>query len=256
MPSAFPIQVKELKVVKDKTILDGVNVDIPYGQLTVIMGPNGSGKTTLMRSMVGLEASAIGQTAFDGRLITEYSQGQVSKLLTWVPQGIEIPFRITVMEMIVLGRFPHHRGFPTYADRGIAMSNLETMGMIEFADRPVNELSAGEKHRVQIARALAQETPFIFLDEPCAHLDIGASMALLRTLGELAPAKRAILISMHDLFLTKEFAHKVALLDAGRLIGFGSPDEIMEASVLRKIYKLDSSGGGAPLFKYLGIKDD
>ncbi len=219
--------------------VNGVSLDAPRGALTAIVGPNGSGKSTLVRALLGRLAPERGHVTIDGTSITTLSRLDMAKRVALVPQREEPAFPLVVRDFIALGRYAHGGMFSgeTPADRDAIERAAQRTGSVEYLARRTIELSGGEWQRVRIARALAQGGEALVLDEPTAFLDVAHEMALFELLDALARDGRAVLLVSHQLNLVARFATRIALLHAGAVAAFGSPDDVMRGDLLERVYE-------------------
>ncbi len=218
-----------------------VSLRVGKGEVVALIGPNGAGKTTLLRAASGVLGSRSGQVRLDGCDLTSLSITQRARRLAVVPQARELPTVFTVRQTVLLGRTPYlgWLGQTSPADQERVLWALERTQTLELADRRIGELSGGEQQRVLLARALAQDTPILLLDEPTAHLDLKHQSILLKLVQELArEQKLAVLMALHDLNLTALYADRVALLVDGCLTSLGTPDEVLTADNLIRAYQV------------------
>ncbi|MEO8576880.1 MAG: ABC transporter ATP-binding protein [Gemmatimonadales bacterium] len=218
--------------------LDGVSFESGEGRVTAVAGPNGSGKSTLVRALLRRQSLEGGSIAVDGLDINSLSTQDVAVRVAVVPQREEPAFPMRVAEYVALGRFPRlglWRSAASPDDRAVA-SAMNRAGVAEFAERRTDELSGGEWQRARIARALAQEARALVLDEPTTFLDLAHEMSLFELLHSLAGEGMAILLVSHQLNLVARFAQTIVLLDHGRVVAAGSPDEVMRAQLLEQVY--------------------
>lgn len=211
-----------------------VNLSSVPDQVLGLIGPNGSGKTTLLRLLSGALSPRRGSVRIDGRDISDLSTAQ---LIAVVDQDAEIPLGLTAAELVLLGRTPHLSGFQSYRkiDRDIAVWALERVRALDLARQPLNELSGGERKRVLIARALAQETPYIFLDEPTNHLDIRYQHEVLQLVHEL---DKTVVVVLHDLNLAARYCDRLALLERGHVVAQGWPDDVLREETVSTVYQV------------------
>ncbi|MFN8573825.1 MAG: ABC transporter ATP-binding protein [Gemmatimonadaceae bacterium] len=218
--------------------VNGVTVAADNGQLTAIVGPNGSGKSTLVRALLGRVPVAAGSIALDGDSVEQLSRREIARRMAVVVQREEPVFPMRVSEYIALGRYPELGAWGRQPDRDDALRMAATAaGIGEFLGRTTDQLSGGEWQRVRVARALVQGARTLVLDEPTAALDIGHEMEAFELMAALASAGRCMLVISHQLNLVARFAHRVALLKAGRVVALGSPDDVMRADVLEGVYE-------------------
>jgi iron complex transport system ATP-binding protein len=207
-----------------RTVLRGVDLELVEGEQVALLGANGSGKSTLLRVISGVLSPGAGEVELFGRPIDSWDRGDVARLVTVLPQGMELPVGFRVSEVVALGRIPHARSwFATSSEDEAAVARaLVDADVDKLADRGVHELSGGERQRVLVALALAQEPRLLLLDEPTAHLDVAHQLALIGLLERLRTARGlTVLAVLHDLNLAARFADRAAILHEGRLAPAG-----------------------------------
>jgi len=223
----------------DREILLGLDFDLHQGEVLGVVGPNGSGKSTLLRAVTGLIPLLAGTVAIRGQDLASLGARQRARLCAVQPQ-VEAPlFDYSVGELVLLGRHPHRAlvGSPSREDRAAVERALSQTGLAGLASRNIRSLSTGEWQRSLLARALAQEAPLLFLDEPAAHLDPGFRHSIHVLLRKLArEQQRAILCVSHDLNLAAEFCDRLMVLFGGRIYAIGKPEEVMSEQVLQPVY--------------------
>ena len=211
-------------------VLHDVSLEVGQGDFICFVGPNGAGKTTMLRVMTHYFQPSEGRALIDGRSERMLAPRERARLVALVPQTEDMVFPFSVRAMVLLGRYPYRSGlgFDTREDFEAADRALALAGLSELASRSVTELSGGEQHRVTIARALAQETPILFLDEPNAHLDIRHQTELFELLLRLNRDRgRTIVCVTHDLNLAAQYASRVAILAGGRIVSIGTPEDVL-----------------------------
>ena len=221
-----------------RPVVDRVDAVVADGEWLALIGPNGAGKTTLLRAIARLVTFA-GEIALDGRPVAELSRTQLARLVAVVPQEPFTPPWMTVAEYVLLGRTPHLGPLAKEGarDRDAAARSLARLDLVPFVSRRLGTLSGGEKQRVVVARALAQEAPIVLLDEPTAALDIGHQQQALDLLDGLREESGLTLVAaMHDLTLAAQYADRVLLLDAGRLVADGAPADVLTQEALARHY--------------------
>lgn len=210
-----------------KKVLHELSFEIPEASLFAILGANGAGKTLLLRCLAGL---------------TKPSEGTIenkrASSLSWVPLSQSLPFDFRVFELVIMGRFSKHQGFPQKIDREIALDAIKRCRIEEFVDRSYNSLSRGEQTKVDIARAIASETKLILLDEPFSNLDIDAVLQMTAVFKALREEGRTLIFSHHDLFTTRDLATDVLILKKGRVLNYGPLKKVFEASAIEKAYNV------------------
>jgi len=219
--------------------LDGVSFGAAEGQVTAVAGPNGSGKSTLVRALLRRQHLESGSISIDGLDLQSLTQQEVALRVSVAPQREEPAFPMRVAEYVALGRFPRLGLWRSAAapDDTAVSAAMNRAGVSEFAERRTDELSGGEWQRTRIARALAQEARALVLDEPTTFLDLSHEMSLFELLHSLAAEGLAILLVSHQLNLVARFANTVVLLNRGRVVAAGSPDEVMQARLLEEVYE-------------------
>lgn len=219
-------------------VLHDLSLEIPTGQVTAILGPNGSGKTTLLRLLLGVLRPTQGRVLLAGRPRESYSRREQSRLIGLVPQGEHVPFDFSALEYVLLGRAPYLSPLemPGEADRQIAMAALETVGIGHLRDRPIPNLSGGERQLVTIARTLAQDPAILLLDEPTAHLDLSNQGHLLEIMRTLAAKKVTQVFTTHDPNLAAAIADMTVLMRQGRILDAGPTETLLTADRLSATY--------------------
>jgi len=223
------------------SVLAGLDLTLEPGELLLLAGRNGAGKTTLLRIAAGLLPPDSGQALLAGRPIAGFTRRQLGRRVAFVPQETGVPFPFTAGQLVLLGRTPHLGllAFESKADVAAAEAALARLGLEALVDRSVLELSGGERQLVQLARALAQETELLLLDEPTAHLDLAHRALVLRCLRELAREGRAVLVVSHDL-AAASYANRVAFLAAGRIAAVGTPAQVIRPELLRSTFGVEA----------------
>lgn len=221
-----------------RAALEDVSLTLEPGTVTAIVGPNGAGKSTLLRILAGLQSPSAGTVSVDGQPLESLKPQERARRIAFAGGEPELPFAWTATELVLMARTPHlgRRLFESAADLALARAALADTGAEAFANRPVYELSAGERQRVFIARALCQDTPVLLLDEPTSHQDPAQAVALGALIRRLAAAGRAIACVLHDLTLAARVADRVLILAAGRVAGAGPTPEILNADLLKRVY--------------------
>lgn len=223
-------------------VLSSACARIARGGLVGILGPNGSGKTTLLRLLGGLLSPAAGRVTLDGTDLRTLSRAIVARRMAMVPQETQLAFEYTVIEMAVMGRYPHLGAFEIEGpeDLEIARDALRATGTLHLESRLFNTLSGGEKQRVVIAGALAQRPDILLLDEPTASLDLAYQLEIRSILRKLnAERQLTIVVSTHDLNLAASLCRELILLDCGRVLAAGPTPSMLEPALIRTLYGVD-----------------
>ena len=236
------LEAQRLQVGYDKrTILPELEVSIPDGSFTVIVGPNACGKSTLLRALSRLLKPTRGQVVLDGADISGYLAKEVARRIGLLPQTSIAPDGITVLDLVSRGRYPHQSLLKQWSEADEAAVNLalEATNTTVLQHRFVDELSGGQRQRVWVAMALAQETPLLLLDEPTTYLDIAHQVELLDLFAELNhEGGRTLVAVLHDLNQAARYAtHLIAMKD-GRIVAEGAPVDIVTAELVEEVFGL------------------
>jgi iron complex transport system ATP-binding protein len=226
----------------DGLVLRDVSLGLRVGDLMGLIGPNGSGKTTLLGVLSGLLVPSRGEVYLDGQGIRAFDRRQVAQRVAVVPQELNVPFAFSSYEMVMMGRTPHVRPILGAGprDRQVVVDKMELTATLDLAERPFNELSGGEKQRVIIAMALAQEPQILLLDEPTVHLDINHQVEILELIKRLNRQEGlTVLATMHDLNLAALYFDRLILLDRGQVVASGSPSEVLREESIRQVFQAD-----------------
>ncbi|MGF1659067.1 MAG: ABC transporter ATP-binding protein [Rubrimonas sp.] len=230
------LELRDLRVkLGAREAVRGVTLALARGAFVGLIGPNGAGKSTLMRAALGL-IPAQGDRLLGGDPVARLAPPERARRAAWAPQEREIAWPLPVRALVALGRAPHRAGPATARDARAVDAAMARMDVAQFADRPADQLSGGERARALIARALAQEAPLLLADEPTAGLDPAHQIALMEAFAALAAEGRGVMASLHDLGLAARWCHRLILLDAGRVAAEGPPREVLTPELLARIY--------------------
>ncbi|RLI39174.1 ABC transporter ATP-binding protein [Candidatus Bathyarchaeota archaeon] len=218
--------------------LRDVSFSVREGEVLSIVGPNGAGKTTLLKCLDRVLKPARGTVLLDGHDLASLSRREIARSVGFLPQeqGNAAPLR--VLDVVLLGRTPYMRRLASPSERDIraAREALELVGIGHLAERLFSELSGGERRKVLLARALAQEPELLLLDEPTAHLDLRSQVEVLELVRSLADRGLAVVMAMHDVSSAARFSDKMLMLKAGRVVAAGRPEEVLTEEVLAEVY--------------------
>ncbi|MCU4175661.1 ABC transporter ATP-binding protein [Carboxylicivirga sp. N1Y90] len=220
-----------------KAILNTVSHELKKGRFYSIAGCNGSGKTTLLQTLLQIKKASSGHIH-----VPDYYPNK-AHYLSYVPQNTQLEFDFSVEEAVMMGRYPYYSGItgPNSEDKQKVLDAMEMTDMINFRKRSVTTLSGGEKQRTIIARALAQDTPVMFLDEPVSQLDVFHQIEVLKLLRQIADQENKTIITvLHDLNQVAEFTDEVMVMDKGRIVAYGEPIEVLNPELLKSVFKVDS----------------
>lgn len=259
---AARLQVSHLDVGYSKRqILQDVTLSIPDGKITALIGANGCGKSTLLRTIGRVIAPLSGQILLDGKDIHHSPRKAVAKTLAMLPQTPVAPDGLTVRQLCHFGRYPHRKLFSQSSaqDEAIVEKALHDAGLMELAERPIQNLSGGQRQRAWIAMALAQDTPLLLLDEPTTYLDIAHQIEILQLLRELNQQKgTTIVMVVHDLNHAAQFADNIIAVSKGKIYQQGAPHELLTPELIKEVFGIsamvvphpeDNSPLCLPLFK-------
>ncbi len=220
-----------------RTILQDISVSFPQKSVTILLGSNGCGKSTLLKTALGLVPASSGSILYDGQEIRHMSLRTIAQKAAYLSQTRNIP-NITAGRMVLHGRFPY-LSYPRHysrADREIVRQALERTGSLDLGERQMSELSGGQRQKIYISMALAQQAQTIFMDEPTTYLDVRHQLDTMRIAREVAQAGAAVVLVLHDLSLALRFGDQIAVLDQGRLAQLGTPEEVFASGVLDRVF--------------------
>lgn len=227
----------------DRLIVDDLDMQLPQGKITAIIGPNGCGKSTVLKAVGRILKPKNGMVYLNGDDIRRLSTREVAQKMAILPQSPQAPAGLTVGELVAYGRFPHQRGFGKLKpeDKKIIAWALEVTKLTEFETTAVDNLSGGQRQRVWIAMALAQQTDLILLDEPTTYLDLSYQLEVLELLYRLNREQGCtIVMVLHDLNLAARFADYMVAIRSGDIIRHGTPEDVMTSGVLRETFHIDA----------------
>ena len=225
--------------VEEHTILRDVAVDVAAGELVGVLGPNGSGKSSLLRCIYRALKPNAGYIALDGDNVWDLDAREAARRTATVLQETPGEFEFVVWEMVLMGRTPHKSMFAreNAEDHDLVENALAQVGMLSFADRSFATLSGGEKQRVLIARALAQQARFLILDEPTNHLDVRYQLEILDLVRGL---QVTTFTALHDLNLAATYCDRLYIMDRGEIVAAGTPEDVFQPALLRKVFGVEA----------------
>lgn len=235
----------------ENLILEDLNLQIPKGKITVLVGANGCGKSTLLRTFARLQKAKSGHILLEDDQLHAISTKEVAKRLAILPQGPVAPEGLTVQQLIKQGRYPHQSWLKQWSteDEKIVENALMVTQMTKFADRPVDALSGGQRQRVWIAMTLAQNTDLILLDEPTTYLDMAHQVEILDLLFDLNENEgRTVVMVLHDLNLACRYAHHIVAVRDKQIYAQGKPEEVVTTEMVQAVFHMDCTIIKDPLF--------
>ncbi|MGW0593087.1 ABC transporter ATP-binding protein [Streptosporangium sp. NPDC002607] len=226
-------------VVSGKVLVREVSLDVAPGEVVALVGPNGAGKSTLLRTLYRALRPTSGQVTLDGEDVWRMTGRRLARRLAAVLQEAPGEFELTVYDVVAMGRTPYKRAFQgdDADDRAIVTGALQELDVADLAQAPFDRLSGGEKQRVLIARALAQQAGTMVLDEPTNHLDLRHQLDALRLVRRLGVTA---VVALHDLNLAAAFCDRICVMDTGRLIAAGPPAQVLTTALLAEVYRVEA----------------
>ncbi|MDR1710314.1 MAG: ABC transporter ATP-binding protein [Propionibacteriaceae bacterium] len=220
-------------------ILKGIDIEVERGTFVALLGPNGAGKSTLAKILARIYEPARGSVRVGLRDLLGLKRQEHARVVAYVPQSAEVPFELTVAESVMLGRTPYIGLRPTAKDHAIVDAAIGRLGLGEFRERRLSQLSGGQAQRVLIARALAQEPEILLLDEPTSALDLRYQVETMQLIRDLTASEGVTaLIAIHDLNMAAAYCDKIVLLAEGQ-VALDGPTSVLDAEVLSQVYGLD-----------------
>ncbi|WP_297632596.1 ATP-binding cassette domain-containing protein [uncultured Clostridium sp.] len=235
------IRIKNLiKKYTDKNVVDKVSVDIEKGKITSFIGPNGAGKSTVLSMITRLMKKDGGEILIEGKKLDDWNSKELSTKIAILKQTNNINLRLTIRELVSFGRFPYSEGKLTKEDEKYIDEAIEYMKLKEIEEKYLDELSGGQRQRAYIAMVIAQNTEYIFLDEPLNNLDMKHSVEMMKVLRNLCDElKKTVVLVMHDINYTSCYSDYIVALKNGKIAKVGSREEIIKKDVLEEIYEMD-----------------
>ncbi|GGB11767.1 ATP-binding cassette domain-containing protein [Macrococcus hajekii] len=235
------IKINQLSIdIGKKHIINNVSTEIKKGAITAIIGPNGAGKSTLLNAATRLIDVTKGTVELNGTEITKLKSDQVARQLAVLKQSNHTNLKLSVRDLVNFGRFPYSKGRLTQEDIGIIDESLDYMGLTSLQDTYLDELSGGQRQRAFIAMTLAQDTDYIFLDEPLNNLDMKHSVQMMQLLRRLVREKqKTIVIVIHDINFASCYADYIVAMKDGEILLDGPKDSVITPEALKKVYDMD-----------------
>jgi iron complex transport system ATP-binding protein len=226
-----------------RRVIEGLDLAIPAGRVTAIVGPNACGKSTLLRGLARLHPLEAGRVTLDGTDMTRMPRRDVARRVGVLPQSSIAPDGVRVADLVGRGRYPHQGWFGRHSsdDDEVVAEALVATGVADLADRPIEELSGGQRQRVWIAMVLAQQTDVVLLDEPTTFLDVTHQLELLDLLTTLNRERgTTVVMVLHELNLAARYADHLVVMSAGRIVAEGAPDEVLTTGTVRDAFGLEA----------------
>ncbi|MDP2798309.1 MAG: ABC transporter ATP-binding protein [Deltaproteobacteria bacterium] len=226
---------------KNISALEDVGIELNKGEVLSIVGPNGAGKTTLLKCILGIVKPDKGTVLIDGRDASRMKRLNLAKCISYVPQASPSKFPISVFDVVLMGRRPYIVWKPSKKDLEVVADLLKSMGLEDVALRDFDQLSGGQKQKVLLARAFAQDTDYLLLDEPTSNLDLKHQMEVMEMISGMVKEKEvAAILAIHDLNLASRFSDTIIMLNAGKIVCTGKPLQVMTANNIRSVYGVEA----------------
>lgn len=227
------------KKYNDTLVVSQASALFPLGEVTSIIGPNGAGKSTLLSMASRLTESDAGEVLIAGKPLSQWDTQELSKRLAVLRQSNNINMRFTIRELVAFGRFPHSKGRLTNEDNRIIDEALEHLDITHIQDKFLDQLSGGQRQMAFIAMVVAQDTDYIFLDEPLNNLDIKHSVEIMQTIRQLAhKMNKAVVIVIHDINFASCYSDNIVAMRKGEVIKSGKVDEVIQQAIMEDIYNI------------------
>ncbi len=237
------LEIKNLSFdYNDTRIFEGVSINVEKYCILSVVGPNGAGKTTLLKCVTGILRPGSGKVLVEGQDTLLMRCRDLARYIGYVPQNIPVKFPASVFETVLAGRRPHISWRPSRTDLERTAEIIEEMNLADLAMRDMGRLSGGQAQKVLLARALAQDTPYLLLDEPTSSLDLRHQLELLETIAKLAGNKGlGVMMAMHDLNLASRFSDTIMMLHQGKIFCSGKPSEVMTSENIAEVYGVEAA---------------
>lgn len=226
---------------KGSNVLENISLNVKHGEILGILGPNGTGKTTFIKCINNILKPDCGEVLFNGKNLSNMKQQEIAKIIAYVPQYVSSFFNVNVIDTVMMGRLPYADRKYSDEDESIVFEILRKMNLEKFAFRNIKEMSGGERQRVFIARAMAQQPKVIILDEPTSSLDLHNQLFILHIVAELAAVNNiAIIMTIHDLNLASMFCDKILMLKDKHIFALGTAQEVLTEDNVKEIYGVET----------------
>ncbi len=233
------LQAQQLDIdYGDTRIVQALSFSPPPGKVTALIGPNGCGKSTLLKAFARILTPQSGTLSLDGQAYAQLSPRELARKIAFLPQVLPIPEGVSVRQLVAYGRSPHNSlwGRLSGADRSSVDQALLRMELEALAERPLSDLSGGQRQRAWLAMVLAQDAAIVLLDEPTTYLDISHQVELLDLMRQLSAEGKTVITVLHDINQACRYADHLAVMQAGRLVASGTPEEVLDAELVGRVF--------------------
>ncbi len=227
---------------QEKKVIENLSIDFLEGEFCALLGPNGAGKSTLLKAMIGFIEPLTGEIKIKGTSIKKWNRQELAKQIAIIPQDFQLQFDYTVQELVMMGRFPYLGYWQNYSknDRIVVDDILKQLDLLRLKKEQYSQLSGGERRRVSIARALAQETEILLMDEAFANLDINHQLEIMQLLSKInSEQNKLIILVSHNINLASEYCHRIVMLKKGKVIADGAPRTIINQKMIKDLYEVE-----------------
>ncbi|GFM81083.1 ferric citrate ABC transporter ATP-binding protein FecE [Pseudomonas cichorii] len=233
------LQAQQLDIgYGDTRIVQSLSFSPPPGKVTALIGPNGCGKSTLLKAFARILTPQAGTLSLDGQAYAQLSPRELARKIAFLPQVLPIPEGVSVRQLVAYGRSPHNSlwGRLSGADRNSVDQALQRMELEALAERPLSDLSGGQRQRAWLAMVLAQDAAIVLLDEPTTYLDISHQVELLDLMRQLSAEGKTVITVLHDINQACRYADHLAVMQAGRLVASGAPEQVLDAELVGRVF--------------------
>jgi iron complex transport system ATP-binding protein len=241
------LEIKDLRKVYEDgyEALKGISFELPPGLLVGLIGPNGCGKSTMMKCINRMHDTTAGEILIDGKTVLDKTPLEIARLVSNVPAELRASFGLTVLETVMLGRYPYLKNmwWETEEDEELVNETMKKFGVYHLRNRPLNMLSSGEGQRVLIAKAYVQEPRLMLVDEPTSHLDMKYKLDVMEYLTAMVKTNMTILVAEHDISLMARYCDLCIIMKKGEIKAMGKPKEVITPELIRDVYEVSASVG-------------
>ena len=237
------IEIKDITLAyKKKIVIENLSLKFEKDEFCALLGPNGAGKSTLLKAIIGYMEPISGEIEIDSTSLKKWNHLELAKQIAIIPQDFQLQFDYTVEELVLMGRFPYLGYWQNYTkqDRKVVNNILKQLDLLRIKNEQYSQLSGGERRRVSIARALAQQTEILLMDEAFANLDINHQLEIMQLLSKInSEQNKLIILVSHNINLASEYCHRIVMLKKGKIIADGTPGTIINQKMIKNLYEVE-----------------